>query len=174
MYINLPCLSPPVDPALQQVVTALSLFFPEYPKHMAAGLMIQLKGESFPFGLRWPLKNGHSAANNDVHLALTNSEPSQAELSRQHLLLRPLWIIIGIIFKEHLHLHRGEAVALFDTWIPLEEGSSCHCVTHPLNMKHLMLEHNVCNGQSITSTAVQEQKCFPNSWPSRPLPTWAQ
>lgn len=38
-------------------------------------------------GLLQNLKDGHSAAIHDVHLALADSEPSQGELGLQQLLL---------------------------------------------------------------------------------------
>lgn len=126
-------------------------------------------------GLLQNLKDGHSAAVHDVHLTLTDAEPSRREFGLQQLLLRPLGIIVGIIlhqratdykmidghfesstalqrksktleevevrlqthFKEHLHLQGGEAVAFLDSWIPLEERSSRHSPTYPLNGNHL-------------------------------------
>lgn len=42
-------------------------------------------------------------------------------------------------FKEHLHLGGGEAVAFFHSWIPLEERSSSHSPTNPLNGNHLTM-----------------------------------
>lgn len=48
-------------------------------------------------GLLQNLKDGHSAAIHDVHLTLANSEPSQGKLGLQQLLLRPLWVVVGVV-----------------------------------------------------------------------------
>lgn len=47
-------------------------------------------------------------------------------------------------FEKHLHLKGREAVSLLDSWIPLEEGSSRHSPTHPLNGNHLTVGCNEC------------------------------
>lgn len=39
--------------------------------------------------------------------------------------------------EEHLQFQRGEPVALLDPWVPLQEGSSSHPLTDPLDGDHL-------------------------------------
>ena len=51
-------------------------------------------------GLLQNLKDGHGAAVHDVHLALTDREPSQRELRLQQLLLGPLRVVVGIILDQ--------------------------------------------------------------------------
>lgn len=51
-------------------------------------------------GLLQNLKDGHSAAIHDVHLALADGEPGQVELGLQYLLLRPLGVVVGIILRK--------------------------------------------------------------------------
>ena len=91
-------------------------------------------------------KNSLCGMTHDVHFSLPYNKASKTQFYSNELLLRTLWIIIGIILEEHLHFGWIELVPLLYTRVPFEERPSCYSSAHPLNGDHFTLG---CNESSL-------------------------